>query len=385
MAGAGYKAWSPGEVVTAANVGNYLQDQVTGVYASAAARTTALGTAVSAGMLSYRTDDKALELYAGSAWQPVMQGNNAIINGDFGIWQRGTTSTASGYLADRFTFAGQNTFTQSRQTFTPGTAPVAGYEGQYYHNITLTSNNQNSELIHRVEDARTFAGQTVTFSFWARSTVGAQLMNVNVYQHFGTGGSPSSLVQVLGSTYTPNSTWTRYTFTATFPSVAGKTFGTNNDSYLWVRIGQFTATTTNTSLDIWGVQLESGSVATPFVRAGGTLQGELAACQRYYYKQNNVGNNDSMSLSGGAISTTQVTSTISLPVTMRSSQTSVEYSNLRLFDGASAFTVTAVSLAFANLNMPQILLSVASGLTQFRPYQVIANAGASYIAFSAEL
>lgn len=68
MAGAGFKTWTAGEVVTAAGLNTYIQQQAVMVFASAAARTSALGTAVSEGMVSYRTDSNALEFYDGAAW-----------------------------------------------------------------------------------------------------------------------------------------------------------------------------------------------------------------------------------------------------------------------------------------------------------------------------
>jgi len=62
-------------------------------------------------------------------------GKNKIINGDFGIWQRGTTFTnltAGAYSADRWIVqTSNNTIDVSRSTFTPGTAPVAGYESSF--------------------------------------------------------------------------------------------------------------------------------------------------------------------------------------------------------------------------------------------------------------
>jgi hypothetical protein len=67
MAG-GYKLWSTGEVVTAANLQNYVQNQTVMVFASAAARTTALSGVLAEGMISYRTDSHILEIYNGTAW-----------------------------------------------------------------------------------------------------------------------------------------------------------------------------------------------------------------------------------------------------------------------------------------------------------------------------
>lgn len=228
----------------------------------------------------------------GGAVAPFAAGKNKIINGDFGVWQRGTSFTPSAgtwiYTADRWATVGPAGTTTSRQSFTIGTAPVAGYEGTYYLNQTITANAQNYEIVQRIEDARTFANQTVTLSFWARSTVGAQPLNAALYQNFGSGGTPSSLVSVGLYTYTPTSSWQRFTFTFSVPSIAGKTFGTNNDSYLWVRVAQYTTTATNTSIDIWGVQLEAGSVATSFQTASGSIGGELALCQRYYERSYNL-------------------------------------------------------------------------------------------------
>ena len=65
-----YKLFSTGEVLTAANVNNYLMKQTVMVFASAAARTTALSGVLAEGMISYRTDAHILEVYNGTAWIP---------------------------------------------------------------------------------------------------------------------------------------------------------------------------------------------------------------------------------------------------------------------------------------------------------------------------
>ena len=68
MAGAGWRTFSAGAVLTAAQVQTYLQDQVVQVYATSAARSSALGTAVVSGMISYITTGQQMEYYNGSAW-----------------------------------------------------------------------------------------------------------------------------------------------------------------------------------------------------------------------------------------------------------------------------------------------------------------------------
>ena len=71
MAGLGRKVFTAGEVLTAANVQGYLQDQVVQVYASSAARSSALGTATE-GMISYLSDTNAVEKFTGAAWESIV-------------------------------------------------------------------------------------------------------------------------------------------------------------------------------------------------------------------------------------------------------------------------------------------------------------------------
>lgn len=78
MAGLGRKVFSVAEVLSAANVQGYLQDQVVQVYSGTAARATALGTAVSEGMVSYLADTNSIEFYNGSAWEAIRNVGTAV-------------------------------------------------------------------------------------------------------------------------------------------------------------------------------------------------------------------------------------------------------------------------------------------------------------------
>jgi len=67
MAGLGYKVWTAGDVVAAADINGYLGEQVIMVFADSAARSSAIGTPTE-GMASYLKDTNTLELYDGSTW-----------------------------------------------------------------------------------------------------------------------------------------------------------------------------------------------------------------------------------------------------------------------------------------------------------------------------
>jgi hypothetical protein len=224
---------------------------------------------------------------------------NQILNGDFRINQRGFSSTTSDatYGFDRWFLgkSGDGTVTYSAQTFTPGTAPVSGYEGVNFARVVTTGQTTTSSyalLAQRVEDVRTLAGQTATVSFWAKAASGIPSITVELQQNYGTGGTATS--DLYKSKIAITTSWVRYSVTIALSSISGKTIGTGSNLgvALWVSAGSNFNSRLDTlglqanTFDIWGVQVEAGSVATAFQTATGTLQGELAACQRYYERIN---------------------------------------------------------------------------------------------------
>jgi hypothetical protein len=317
-------------------------------------------------------------------------GKNKIINGDFGVWQRGTSITLSNgayaYTADRFEVytqfsAGSSSFSQ--QTFTAGTAPVAGYEGTFFGRLTCGSTASYFDIAQKIESVRTFAGQTATLSFWAKAS-GSIVITPYLIQNFGSGGS--SNVNTAGSTITLTTSWTRYTVTLSVPSISGKTIGAGN--YLSALLAHTSGSLNSATIDTWGWQVEAGNVATPFTTATGTIQGELAACQRYYWR-NTTGAAYGRMAWGIADTTTTVYLTANCPVPMRVIPTSLEYSaNLRASDtvGNQAVTALALNTNFTNAQLVGITATVASGLTQNRAYYLEANnSTTSYIGLNAEL
>jgi hypothetical protein len=333
-------------------------------------------------------------------------GKNKIINGDFRVNQRNFVSFnpsnagVDQYIFDRFfvnnNLVGGGTTTVSPQTFTPGTAPVAGYEGTNFLRC-VTSSQANAldyfQFGQKIEDVRTFAGQTVTVSFWAKASTGTPLVGICLTQQFGSGGS-SRVITSLG-TKTISASWVRYSATVAVPSISGKTIGTG--SFLQADIFTSAGSTIsglgfpavglqNITADIWGVQVEAGSVATAFQTATGTIQGELSACMRYYYRSNLLGG-----VSGGAAgSTTQVQTRILYQVPMRTSPTvSLIAGTLQISDDWASDPSTASPTldGYITNNLgARVQFGGFTGLTQGRFYAPIpGGATTCAIEMSAEL
>ena len=231
------------------------------------------------GLAGQTGEEGQILVHNGTEWLPSDGiSHNAIINGDFGIWQRGTTFSGAGYTADRFYVHDSGaTIAATRETFSPNDITAVGYgSAKYFCRIVASAADDNWGLWQNIEDVETFSNQVVTASFWAKSSDVSELRPAFV-QYFGSGGS--STVITYTSIVSLSSSWARYSVTATIPSVSGKTIVAGSLLRLQIlnpnnEVGTF---------DIWGVQLEAGSVATPFrLAGGGSKAAELALCHRYY-------------------------------------------------------------------------------------------------------
>jgi hypothetical protein len=329
-------------------------------------------------------------------------GKNKIINGDFRINQRNftTASTDGAFTFDRWkngigTSGG--TCTVTPQTFTPGAAPVAGYEGSNFIQLLSASQSGASDwasTYQNIEDVRSLAGQTITVSFWAKATSGTPNIGVTVLQNFGTGGSSSVIYSPSVKAITTS--WVRYSFNITLSSLSGKTIGTNSMVQFFIftstgstltGLGYAAVGLQNNTFQIWGVQVEAGSVATAFQTATGTLQGELAACQRYYYRQT-VSTNQPLAPTGGCATAAIADSVLYFPVTMRLNPSSIEVSNVGFYNWGNGSIYESGTITSAAASLYAINLRYTHGSNVFTTGQsgaLIGRASTSFIGINAEL
>ena len=324
----------------------------------------------------------------GLRYQSAYNGN-AVINGGFDIWQRGTSiaNTATYlYTADRWQGAAAAAQTTTRQ--------ASGLTGiQYCARVQRNSGSTSTTVVAlgvsmESADSYRFAGQTATFSFWARA--GANYSNtgnlLGVYVQSGTGTDQNQNSGFTGATGVINTnaalttSWQRFTYTGTFAANA-------------TQIGltcYYTPTGTagaNDYFEVTGVQLELGSVATSFKRSsGGTIQGELAACQRYFYRMGGLINFEYFGI-GTSVSAGTAIGYISPKVTLRGTPTLTftTASNYRVVEGTSATTATSVNAEELSANNVSYAFN-ASGFTIGRATRMISNNTTNgYIDISAEL
>lgn len=430
MAGAGNKLFTSGSVLTASDVNTYLMDQTIMRFTSTTTRDAAFGGAGEAtlaeGMFAYTTDTNTLWLYDGSNWvnvlgsdigQQALSNRNVIINGAMQVAQRGTSTasiTGTGYYtADRFRVLinSLGTWTQSLEADAPtgssfrnsvkmlcttaDASPAAGDEVS----IDQVLEGQNlQQFLKGTASAKPFA-----FSFWVKSNVTGTYIAM-LYD------LDNSRFASASYTISASATWEKKTIT--FPADTTGAFDNNSDGSLIVRfylgagssstsgtlqttwgtdtkanraVGQTNlAAATNNYWQVTGVQVEAGSVATPFEFE--QISDTLTKCQRYYYQT--LGESNARLGFGNAYSTTQQESLVSLPVTMRANPTSVVSSTLQLFDGVNVAAITSLTLSTngQSRNTAAITCTVASGLTQYRGYEVANQTSTSaYLGFSAEL
>lgn len=225
-------------------------------------------------------------------------GRNRIINGDMGIWQRGTSFTAPGYTSDRWYFnaGGVNSPSLTRNPITPGS--FSGIEAPALAKVsygTITDATNHFVVYEQlIENVTTFAGATVTISFKVfNSGAAGRQIAVEVRQNFGTGGSAT--VSGIGSQkFSLVAGINVITLSVAIPSVSGKTVGANNSLgfAFWATAGSAWNSRSASlgaqtgDVHFTEVQIEQGAGATLFGKRLPML--ELALCLRYYEKSYNL-------------------------------------------------------------------------------------------------
>ena len=314
---------------------------------------------------------------------------NPVLNSAMQCWQRGTSfTTNSTYTADRWYYvSASNNATISRQTTGDTTnLPFIQYCARVQRNSGSTaigdiSLTQSMESINSIP----FAGKTITLSFYAR--VGANYSGgasgfisqvrsgTGTDQNLAAGYTGSN--SFISNTQSLTTTWTRYSYTGTVPTTA-------------TEIGIYTGYTpsgtagANDYYEVTGVQIDIGNVALPFRTNGATLQGELAACQRYYERFADTTSINARFGNGQAESTTKIKILCQFKVRKRTTISAIDYSGVTPTDEVTNPTLSSITLNAGGLDVADILCTV-TGATQYRPYILYASTAGGYIGFSAEL
>jgi hypothetical protein len=302
---------------------------------------------------------------------------NVIINGGMDIWQRGTSSATSGAYttADRWYMNAASTTFSQETTVVP--------TGSRYSLKALTSGTTTVQFRQAIEtmNAIGLAGKTVTLSgeYQASSTttILTKLFYSTSVDNSVTGSWTEITATSGGSVSAVNGSFTKSSSVFAVPSTAKS---------LMVL---FDTGSVSTALSLYyaNIQLEIGTQSSPFTRAGATIQGELAACQRYYLRFGGNAAYEPVGPMGTAYTTTQSAHNFTFEQ-MRVAPTSIEFSTLAISDvtGAPIACTNVVLSADKGTKTAQILTTTGGVLTVFRNYMFITNNSTSgFLALNAEL
>jgi len=332
------------------------------------------------------------------------QNTNAIINGAFDIWQRGTTFTGSGtysiYGADRWLNNAKNgTVTQSRQAFPFGTK-LGQNTPRFFLRQSTTGHTLGSDfslVAQRIEGVRSFAGETVTVLGWARRASGSGNVTAEIAQNFGTGGSPSGDAFAPPIKLSLTGSLEPFAATITIPSVSGKSIGTNGDDYLALNFFTSSGYAYNArtyylgiqtiDVDLWGIHILQGThgVEACDNYVAPRVVDELPRCQRYCYSLVPKGTPIYSRIgvvfsSGTAVSHMPV----SLPQVMRKTPSLLYGGLFNLYmPGSATVDFSDFSLTLFNENGGLLQTDQVLSPTEFR--QLKANGSDCYLIFDAEL
>lgn len=305
--------------------------------------------------------------------QPQLGRRNLIINGDFQVWQRGTVGTAvNGFSinsADRW-YSVRTQLNQETDSY-----------GNPYAHCVCGDYADSFYLQHKVEHPHRLLNKTLTLSFWIKSDDGLGANGQYAIRYY-TGTTYEYPITFTNFTF--GSSWTKVEVTFTMPT----TLPADNYGLEIFLMGDSTNTNNNNkSFDIKEVQLELGSVATPFEHR--SYGEELALCQRYYYRINTKNTGRRHLVSGVKVETgTDAVAVIYSPVSMRTIP-SISYNSSGDFvlDSGGNVTVSSIGInGVSGSNLLELpLVTVGASTTSNYSLAMYGNDVDEYLAFDAEL
>jgi hypothetical protein len=359
-------------------------------FSNATARSSAITSPVE-GMITYLEDNNSYQSYDGSAWVGLVpQSGNAIINGAFDIWQRGTSigpiSSVAQYVADRwYGYLGSTPYTFSRQA-----TSLTGFQFglRMQRPAGNTGTDSASQVVSPFETINSipFAGKTVNLSFYARAganfSSGSNALGLSVRSGTGTDqrhNAYTGAVDFIAQNSVLTTSWQRFSYSGAVPT------NSTELSIIFTRGATGTAGADDW-FEVTGVQLEAGPVATPFRRNANSIQGELAACQRYYNRVLNGSVGFAYLPLGYYTTSTNVRFSIPLSVQLRVPPTSLDFSNLLTQNNVGNGGVSAVTFLGGGASNNYPMIEVTTGAqTAGNIAFLLANGSTGFLGFSAEL
>jgi hypothetical protein len=309
---------------------------------------------------------------------------NALINGNFDVWQRAVSfTTTPGYTADRWYYGDTGSSrTITRDTDVPNT--VSKYS---LKNVWVSGGGaKTSAHNYRIEgvDASKFSGKTVTLSFYAKASVTAGTIVGYTYITYATAADNFATTEIATAlpSFAVTGSWAKYTWTVTLPatSTGGGAYPITNGLQLTIQFNPDSNATITTYIS--QMELNEGDVALPFQPK--SFEEELRACQRYFQQYDSALGAYTYFATGQATSTTQGYIVVPHKVTMRIAP-ALTSSAANTFASKEA-TLSALTLDVAGKDVTSLNVQVASGWAAKGGIMIFAsNSTSSYLGFSAEL
>lgn len=236
--------------------------------------------------------------------------DDLVINGCFDIAQRGNSQTIAGYgSVDRWSIgASGGAIAADRFAFGAGDT-LGSFSRPWYSRLAQTGQTAISHYaarIHRIEDVRSYQGQTITVLGFARRVSGQGKLMLEATQFFGgadevngsNGGPAPAQVMADGTGITE---WQPFAITIAVPSIAGKVITSADNCFslvFWQSAGADFAARAGVGLqtcgfDITGIHIRKGVVPVQAINyySPRRVVDEEIACMRYFEKIEYRGSN----------------------------------------------------------------------------------------------